>query len=120
MINMFLVQIGAVPKPSAVGRFLDVESGGLGQFLNLILNVMVVAGGIYALFNFVLAGYMFFSASDDPKKAEAAWAKIWQTAIGLLFIAGSLLLAAVFSWLIFGDSATILNPTLPTINSLTE
>lgn len=104
--------------PSALGRFNPVESGGLGQFLNLILNVMVVAGGIYALFNFVLAGYMFFSASDDPKKAEAAWAKIWQTAIGLVFIAGALLLAAIFSWLIFGNATTILNPTLPTIYSL--
>lgn len=112
---IFLNEIGIVPMPSALGRFNPVESGGLGQFLNLILNVIVAAGGVYALFNFVLAGYMFFSASDDPKKAEAAWAKIWQTAIGLLFIAGSLLLATIFGLLIFGNQSYIIAPTIPTI-----
>ena len=109
---------GTVTQPSAINRFQTVENGGLGQFLNLLLNVMVVGGAIYALFNFILAGYLFFSAADDPKKAEAAWAKIYQTAIGLLFIAGALLLASVFGWLIFGDARFIIQPTIPTIDTI--
>lgn len=109
---------GQVAPPAAIGGFETVEGGGLGQLLNLILRVMVVGGGIYALFNFILAGYLFFSAADDPKKAESAWAKIYQTAIGLLFIAGSLLLASIFGWLIFGDATFIINPQLPTVNTL--
>lgn len=116
---MTLFQFGTVNAPDAIGRFRAVEDGGLGQFLNLILNVMVVAGTVYALFNFILAGYMFFSAADDPKKVEAAWAKIWQTAIGLLFIAGSILMAAVFGWLIFRNPSYIINPSIPTITSPT-
>lgn len=118
LISTLVFQFGTVAPPSAIGNFRPVESGGLGQLLNLVLNVMVVAGGIYALFNFILAGYMFFSAADDPKKAEAAWGKIWQTAVGLLFIAGTLLLGAIFSYLIFGDATTILSPSIPTINDL--
>ena len=46
---------GTVTQPSAINRFQTVENGGLGQFLNLLLNVMVVGGAIYALFNFILA-----------------------------------------------------------------
>lgn len=107
---------GTVEQPPALNNFNAVEDGGLGQLLNLILTLMVVGGGVYALFNFILAGYMFFSAADDPKKAEGAWAKIYQTAIGLLFIAGSLLLAAIFGGLIFGDPGFLLKPTIPTIN----
>lgn len=109
---------GSVAQPDALGRFNAVEEGGLGQLLNLVLNVLVIAGAVYALFNFVLAGYMFFSAADDPKKVEGAWAKIWQTAIGLLFIAGSLLIASIFGWLIFGDPTYIISPSIPTIDSL--
>lgn len=109
---------GQVNPPAAIGGFETVENGGIGQLLNLILRVMVVGGGVYALFNFILAGYMFFSAADDPKKAEGAWSKIYQTAIGLLFIAGSLLLAAIFGWLIFGSASFIINPQLPTINQI--
>ena len=109
---------GSVQQPEALGNFSPVEAGGLGQLLNLVLNLMVVGGAVYALFNFILAGYMFLSAGDDPKNIEAAWAKIWQTAIGLLFIAGALLLAAIFGFLIFGDASYIISPSIPTINSL--
>ena len=104
---------GSITAPSPVARFGDVESGGIGNFLNVILNILVVAGGIYALFNLVIAGYGFLSAGGDPKKVEMAWAKIWQTVIGLIFIAGSFVLAAVFGWLIFGDADVILSPSIP-------
>jgi hypothetical protein len=76
---------------------------------------LIVGGGIYALFNLVLAGYSFLGAGDDPKKVEAAWAKIWQTAIGLLFMAGAFVLAAIFGQLIFGDWSFILDPQIPTL-----
>ena len=104
---------GSITAPSPVARFGDVESGGIGNFLNVILNILVVAGGIYALFNLVIAGYGFLSAGGDPKKVEMAWAKIWQTILGLVFIAGAFTLAAIFSWLIFGRPDAILQPTIP-------
>lgn len=105
---------GQVKPPQALKNFGDVNEGGIGNLLNLILKLMVVGAGIYALFNFVLAGYSFLSAGDDPKKVEAAWAKIWQTAIGLAFAAGAFVLAGIFGYLIFGDWNFILNPQLTT------
>jgi hypothetical protein len=113
----YLAQLGTVtaPGPFAPGGTYDLNNGGVGNFLNIIIKLLIVGGGIYALFNFILAGYGFLSAGDDPKKAEAAWAKIYQTAIGLLFMAGAFVLAAIFGKLIFNDYGFILNPQIPTI-----
>lgn len=105
---------GKITEPQELQKF-NVQSGGIGKLLNLVFQVLIIVGGIYAIFNFILAGYAFLSAGDDPKKAAAAWAKIYQSAIGLLFMAGAFLLAALFSQLIFGDWHTILNPSIPTL-----
>lgn len=86
-----------------------------GKLLNLVLQLLIVGAGIYALINLVLAGYAFMSAGDDPKKVEGAWAKIWQTLLGLAFAAGAFVLAAIFGQLIFGRPDFILNPSIPTL-----
>jgi hypothetical protein len=104
---------GTVPLPSPLAKFGDVGTG-LGVFLNLILKVLIVGAALYALFNLVLAGYSFMSASDEPKKMEQAWAKIWQTLVGLAFAAGAYVLAAIFGQIIFKDPYFILRPTIPT------
>ncbi len=107
--------LGKVPLPEGLKNFGDVSSGGIGNFLNLSLKLIIVGGGIFALFNLVLAGYAFMGAGDDPKKMEGAWAKIWQTALGLVFMAGAFVLAAIFGQLIFNDPTFIINPKIPTI-----
>lgn len=104
---------GTIPLPSPLARFGDV-SPGLGIFLNLILKVLVIGASLYALFNLVLSGYSFMSASDDPKKMEQAWGKIWQTIVGLAFAAGAFVLAGIFGKIIFGDATFILSPKIPT------
>lgn len=103
---------GKIEEPAALKNFSGGEGIGIGNLLNLVLRLMIVGAGIYALFNFILAGYSFLSAGDDPKKIEAAWAKIWQTALGLAVAAGAFVLAAIFGYLIFGDVNFILNPQL--------
>jgi hypothetical protein len=76
---------------------------------------LVIVAGIYALINLILAGYAFMSAGDDPKKVAGAWAKIWQTILGLAVAAGAFVLAAIFGQLIFGQWDFILNPKIPTL-----
>lgn len=115
MLNTILFQFGTIEAPEAISNFGDVSGGGFGKFLNVIMNILVVGGSIYALFNFVLAGYAFLSAGGDPEKVKNAWAKIWQTVIGLVFVAGAFVLAAIFGLLIFGDVDAILSPTIPTL-----
>lgn len=111
----YLAQLGNIPVPAPLATFGDPANGGIGNLLNLILKVIMVGGGIYALFNLVLAGYAFMGAGDDPKKMEGAWSKIYQTALGLLFMAGAFVLAAIFGQLIFGQWDFILNPRIPTL-----
>ncbi|OGM74285.1 hypothetical protein A2382_04455 [Candidatus Woesebacteria bacterium RIFOXYB1_FULL_38_16] len=105
---------GRIQAPSAItGKYGDVQSGALGKFFNVIMNTLIVFGGIYALINFILAGYNFISAGNDPKKVTEAWAKIWQTVIGIFIMASTFLIAAIIGQLFFGDRMFLLSPTIP-------
>ena len=110
-----LAQIGEIATPEALARFGEIESGGLGRFLNLIFKFLIGAAGIYAVFNIIIAAYSFMSAGDDPKKVAGAWKKIWQTMLGLTFAAGAFVLAAVFGKLIYGEYGALLFPVIPTL-----
>lgn len=107
--------IGNINQPTVLNNFGSVQEGGFGNLLQVIINLLIIVAGIYALFNFILAGYAFMSAGDDSKKMEGAWAKIWQSVMGLVFVAGAFVLAAIFGWIIFGDPNAILSPQLPTL-----
>ena len=102
---------GAVAPPPGINKYAgatgNVEAG-LPLFINNILKMLIIGAGIYAVFNLVLAGYAFMSAGDDSKKVAGAWAKIWQTLLGLAFAAGAFVLAALFGQLIFGDVDALL------------
>ena len=114
----FLAQnnpFGPIQAPKGLSNFGSNPGAGLGRLLNLILRVLIVGAGIYALINLVTAGYDFMSAGDDQKKIQGAWAKIWQTLLGLAFAAGAFVLAAIFGQLIFGRWDFILNPSIPTL-----
>lgn len=106
---------GKIDTPAGLEKYAGGPDRALGQLLNTVLQTLIVAAGIYALINFILAGYAFMSAGEDSKKVAGAWAKIYQTAIGLAFAAGAFVLAAIFGQLIFGRADFILNPTIPGI-----
>jgi len=92
--------------------FISSKPEGMITLFNNILRLLIVVGGIYTLLNFILAGFQFISAGGDPKKIEAAWAKIWQSMIGLLIIVASFALAALLSQILFKDPTAILNPKI--------
>lgn len=111
-----LAIFGNVPAPAPLStKFDTVQQGGIGQLINILLKTMIIGAGVYAVVNLVLAGYAFMSASGDPKKVEGAWAKIWQTLMGLTFAAGAFVLAAVFGKLLFDDWSFLLKPSIPTL-----
>lgn len=107
---------GSITLPEEIEKKYEggVQGGAIGKFLNTIFQTLIVIAGIYAVFNLILAGYAFMSAGDDPKKVAGAWAKIWQTLLGLTFAAGAFVLAAIFGKLIFGDYMFLLKPTILT------
>jgi hypothetical protein len=106
---------GTINPPEAINKFGSVEGGAIGKLLDLIIRTLIIVAGVYALINLILAGYAFISAGDDPKKVAGAWAKIWQTLLGLAVAAGSFVLAAIFGQLIFGKPDFLLKPIIPTL-----
>lgn len=85
---------------------------GIVIILNSLVKFAIVVAGLYTFWNLISAGYMFMSAEGDPKAIGKAWAKIWQSLIGLLIVAGSFILAAIFGYLIFKDTGALLNPQI--------
>lgn len=100
--------------PEITSRFGTVESGAVGVFINLVLRLLIIIAGIYTVLNLVLAGYAFLSAGDDPKKIAGAWAKIWQSLLGLAVSAGAFVIAAIIGWLLFRNPFFLLTPEIPT------
>lgn len=112
MIQIF----GEIKPPPAIEKYIpyggEGKVPGLVTFLSNIVKFAIIIAGLYAFLNLILAGYGFMSADGDPKAVEKAWAKIWQSLVGLLIIAGSFVLAAIFGWLLFGDPSAILIPKI--------
>ena len=106
---------GTVEVPDKLNSIYGAEAGpAFGKLIQFGLRALVVGAGIYALFNLVLAGYAFMSAGDDSKKVASAWAKIYQTLMGLAFSAGAFVLAAIIGQLIFKNPLFLLQPSIPT------
>ena len=103
-----LAQFGTVNPPPGVNAFDGGNLEGLPLFINVILRTLIMGAGLFALVNFVLAGYAFMSAGGDPQKIQGAWAKIWQTILGLIITAGAFVIATIIGLLIFGDWNAIL------------
>jgi succinate dehydrogenase hydrophobic anchor subunit len=104
----YIAQIfGRVAPPPGVSSY-GAGTTGLRNFISNGIKTIIVIAGIYAFLNIILAGYSFMSAGGNPEKVAAAWAKIWQTMLGLLVAAASFVLAGIFGHLIFGDYNALL------------
>lgn len=103
--------LGNIEPPIADNPYFS-ETDGNGIFM-LLSNVFKLAGaaaGIFFVIQIILAGYGYLSASGDPKKAEAAFAKIWQSLIGLLIVSAAFVLTSFIGKLLGLND--ILNPTI--------
>lgn len=117
MIQFLSGIFGTINPPPGVVNWAGESSGeavapGLILFVRAIVRILIVIAGLYATLNIILAGYGFLSASDDPKKIQAAWAKIWQSIVGLLVVAASFILAAIIGYLLFGNPMALIYPQI--------
>jgi len=99
---------GTITAPPGASNYGSGISG-IGPFITNGIRLLIVIAGIYAVINFVLAGYGFMSAGGDPKRVADAWAKIWQTLVGLIIVVGAYVIGSVVSRLLFGDAGAIFN-----------
>lgn len=90
-------------------------SGGLANVTSLlssIIRAITIAAGVWALINFVLAGFGYITSGGNPEKVQNAWAKIYQSLIGLVIIMLSFALAGLLGAILFGDPTAILSPKI--------
>lgn len=76
--------------------------------LSRIFTLVVTIAGIYFVIQILLAGFAYISANGDPKKTEAAWAKIYQSIIGLAIVSSTFIIAEVIGKIVGFEN--ILNP----------
>lgn len=93
------------------GGYSSVQ-GGLGLLITNLIKLTTIGAGIWFLVNLLVAGTMYIGSNGEAEKITIAWAKIWQSLIGLLIIVSSLTLTAIISKVFFGSYSTILNPVI--------
>ncbi len=104
--------IGRINPPDAISGYSSAEGEGIFALLNNIMKLMIVGAGLFALFNFITAGYQFISAGGDTQKINDAWNKIWQSMLGVLIAAGSFTIAGLLGKLVFGEWTAIISPEI--------
>jgi len=100
-------QMGTVEPPVAGNPYF--AEGGLFLFIGNIFKLAGTIGGLFFIIQIIMAGYEYITAGADSKKIDAAWAKIWQSILGVIIIASAFTLAGVIERL---TGISILTPKL--------
>lgn len=90
---IFFQLLGRVTPPAEIQSYGSTGGSGLFVLLGNLFRFALVIGAIYTIYQIINAGYLYISG--DPKKIEAAWAKIYQSFIGLAIIVGSFTLLGI-------------------------
>lgn len=100
---------GSITSPYS-GKYRSLPAGaGLFLLISNAFKLISVIAGLYFIVQLFMAGYLFMSAENDPKKLQVAQGKIFQAALGLAVIASAFVIAAVASRF---TGINILNPTI--------
>jgi len=104
---MLINVIGKInPPPTAYG---DLQSRGLVSFLNNVVSLLITLSGIFVLVNFVMAGYLYLSASGNPQKTAQAGSKILNSLLGLIIIAAAFIIAQIIGQVVFNDRGALIH-----------
>jgi len=98
--------------PVTGGGYGDLPSGGLINFINNLVALMMVIAGIWTVFNFIAAGYEYLNANGQPQKITDAGNKIIQSVIGLAIVAATYVIAGILGQILFKNPKIFLNPVI--------
>lgn len=107
---------GKIEAPAGVEKY-NTAAGGIGLilFISTIIKLLTIAAGVWSLFNFVLAGWIYITKAGESKAGEEVGHKMTNTVVGLLIVALAYSITGLVSYLIFGDPSYILKPQLESI-----
>src|SRR3989344_3822943 len=101
---------GTIKQPEALEPY--GTQGGLIVFISNILTVIVLSGGLFALFNIVTAGYLYLTGSGDAKAHEKVLSKLNMSLLGLGLMIMAPAIMAVMGWVLFKNPSFFLKPQL--------
>ncbi len=88
---------------------------GIILFFSNLLKVIVYAAGIFGLINLLISGIQYIGSAGNPELLKQASSRIWLSFLGLVIIAGSLVIAAILGLVFFGNPAFFLTPNIPNV-----
>jgi hypothetical protein len=88
------------------------QGAGLVGLISNIVKIITVVAGLWSLFNLIFAGFSYVTSGDKPDEISKANSRIYMSLIGLVVIVGAMILAGIIGWMLFGDAAFILRPTI--------
>ena len=83
---------GTISNPT---RYPSDKGSGLFTFISNLLKFAGIIAGLFFVVQIIMAGFSYIGANGDPKKAELAWTKIWQSIIGLLIVGSAFIITSV-------------------------
>lgn len=83
---------GTISNPT---KYASDKGSGLFTLISNLLKFAGVIAGLFFIVQIIMAGFSYMAANGDPKKVDLAWAKIWQSLIGLLIVGSAFVLASV-------------------------
>lgn len=105
---------GKFSPPQGIDKYSPTgDPANLIFFLSNLLKIIIYAGGLFALINLFISGIQYLGSSGNPEMIKQASTRIWMSLLGLVIIAGSLILAAIFGLVFFGDASLIIKPVIP-------
>lgn len=108
--------IGTIDQPPGVDRYISnfgsQTDNALLFFISRLLRLSTILAGVWALFTFMYAGYMYITSKGDSGVHQKVRDLVTMSVLGLAFIVFSYTIAGLISLIFFGDAGFILNPTL--------
>ncbi len=102
---------GTIEPPPAI-KDAYAESGGLIVFGSNMLKFAVIIGGLIALFNVVMAGYIYLTSAGDTKANEKVMGKLTSSLWGISLMILAPAIMAIMGFLLFKNSTYFLSPQL--------
>jgi hypothetical protein len=107
--------IGNVVPPAGVAVYNDkVGENGIGLllFISNLIKLGTIVAGIWVMFNFISAGYIYITSAGDSSAHKKVSDQLTMSVIGLVIIVASYTIAGLLGLIIFGDPGYILNPQI--------
>ncbi len=114
--------IGRVTEPKGLAKFnwaSETDSKiGLISFFSILIKLASIIAGIWVMFNFIMAGWLYIASDGDAGAHAKVNEKLTYSIIGILIIVAAYTIAGILSLLLFGDALFILSPTVTTIQTI--